>query len=168
MNLIDLLLKIEIPAWIVLIIAAIGVTSIAYYKFLLNKKLKNYEYALKNNENKRTKILELATEQFRNRLNALAELNRFLVEFDHSIRHIYQGHNNYVKDLEHYYKNIRTLSRKHELLLSKDFYHAIIRYTDLGKTILNSKNFNMNKYVKELNGIESLIEDFHRTLPNFD
>ena len=90
MNLIDMLLKIEIPAWIVLIIAAIGVTSIAYYKFLLNKKLKNYEYALKNNENKRTKILELATEQFRNRLNALAELNRFLVEFDHSIRHIYQ------------------------------------------------------------------------------
>lgn len=48
MNLLDLLIKLKIPLWLVLTAALMGIVGITYYKYLLDKRLKILEYKLQS------------------------------------------------------------------------------------------------------------------------
>jgi len=168
MNFIDLLLESKLPAWSVLIIIAAGFLAIVYYKFLLNLKLKKFEHSFKEDAIKHDKILELAQEKYRKRLDALSKINRPLMEFHHAIMHTKQGDKGYIKNIERYYKEIRSLSRDYEFYLGNKFYKAIISYTDEGKDVTNPDVFNYNKYCDEENRIKDLIEKLQSTFTDFN
>jgi uncharacterized membrane protein (DUF106 family) len=97
MNLIDFLLKLQIPAWLVLIVAVVSGLVVAHYKFFIAVKMKKLDQLLKEEITKREKILELIQERFRDRLNALRKINKPLMEFHHAIFLINEGKSTFKK-----------------------------------------------------------------------
>jgi hypothetical protein len=141
LNLIDLLLKVRIPAWLVLILAIGGTLIMVFYKYVLDRRLKGYE-----------KDLEFVQERHKKKLDALDEINWALTEFDHALNHLEDGDCGYASSLDHSYKKARETARKHEALIGADFYQAVIETTAQGKTILQA-SFTMTE-----DGLERLKE----------
>jgi hypothetical protein len=118
MNTLDLLMRLKFPAWVALLLAVAAFIGMAFYRHLLQGKVKRLQ------------------ERHKKRLDALDEVNGPLMEFRHAVEHLRRGDANYAGSLERHFEMARTLSRKYESLLGEEFYRAVLKYTDLGRKIL--------------------------------
>lgn len=143
MNLIDILLKLQIPAWLVLILALAGTLAMTYYRYRIERRVKTLEYRLEKEAISYEKDLEFVQERHKKRLEALAEVNGAQMEFRHAFYHLCIGDSGYADKLKKYAGISRSLSRKYETLLGDEFYQAVKNMTDLGIGILQA-SFTLN------------------------
>ncbi len=97
MSLIDLLLNLKIPAWLVLVIAVAAIVAMTYYRHLLTRRVKKLEHRLKEEATSTEKHLELLQERHIKRLDALDEVkNAALMEFSNAVDHLQWGEEHYA------------------------------------------------------------------------
>jgi len=138
MNLIDLLLSLQIPVWLVLVLALAGMLAMTYYKNRLDRRIKELEHRLEKESTNHEKDLEFVQERHKKRLEALDEVNAALMEFDHALDHLSRGDSSYADRLTEYFSTSRMLARKYESLLGEEFHQAVKDNTDLGIGILQA------------------------------
>jgi hypothetical protein len=143
MNLIDLLLQLQIPAWLVLLLVIVGTLAMTYYRHRLDRKVKELEHRLEKEATNHEKDLEFVQERHKKRLEALDDINRAVMEFAHAFDHLRGGNSYYADRLEEKFHTSRTLARKYESLLGAEFYQAVKDMTDAGMGILHA-NFILN------------------------
>ena len=154
MNLIDLLLKMQIPAWLVLLLAIAGTLAMTYYRHRLERRVKELEHRLEKEATNHEKDLEFVQERHKKRLEALDEVNFALMEFDHAFDHLRGGNSNYAGRLEEHFHRSRTLARKYESLLGEEFYQAVKDLTDSEITILQASFILNNEGFKRLEQLD--------------
>lgn len=154
MNLIDLLVELQIPIWLVLLLAIAGILAMTYYKHRLDRRVKELEYQLDKEATNHEKDLEFVQDRHKKRLEALDEVNVALMEFDHAFDHLRRGNSHYASRLEEYFHISRTLARKYESLLGEDFYQTIINLTDAEITILQASFILNNEGFQKLKNLD--------------
>jgi len=154
MNLIDLLLQLQVPAWLVLALGVIGAILLRYYTFRLDQakeeNIKRLEHTLESRRLEQEKTLELIQERHRKKLDALDQVNAALLEFDHAVMHLLGGDDDYARHLEKGRTEARKLGRQYESLLGEDFYNGVVRQTDIGSGILHATFTVTEKTLEEL------------------
>lgn len=138
MNLVDLLLRLSIPLWLALLLAAAAILAVIFYRHLLERRIKQLEYRLQEKAASQEKTLELLLDRHREKLKALHEINRAMMAFDHGVEHLRAGNSDRAILLRRGYEEARDLSRKYEDLLGDEFYLVVRNYTDQGERILRS------------------------------
>jgi PAS domain-containing protein len=138
MNLLDLLLREQLPVWVATVVAALGVIGMSLYGHLLGRRLKALEHRLHTQAMRHEKQLEFVQERHKKRLDALDELNAAVMDFDHDVMHVRRGDVGYIKGVGENSARARALARHAESLLGADLYQAILTSTDRGRTVLDA------------------------------
>ena len=144
MNLIDLLLKLQIPLWVVLLLSILGIMGARYYAYSLDKAREKssteLEHSLAIQKMEYEKALDLVQERYRSRLDAIDKVNAAIRHFDHALGHVRIGDagEHDFESLQENYSLARKLAREYESLLGNDFYKLVERQTTEGIKILDA------------------------------
>jgi len=138
MNPTDLLLKSQIPAWVVIIIVVAAAVAMVLFKYRLQRRIKELEHRLKKELATHQSDLESVQDRHNKRLKALDEVNAPLREFEHALDHLRVGDSTYAKRLTEQSVKARELVRKHQTLLGDEFWRIVETTTDLGQGVLQA------------------------------
>ncbi len=138
MSLLDLLLRAQLPAWVAILLAVVGVLGMGLYGHILGRRLKVFEHRLQTQATRHEKQLEFVQERHKKRLDALDELNATLMEFDHAVMHVSRGDVDYINQIDIYSARARAFARQAESLLGESVYQAVLSWTDHGRAILKA------------------------------
>jgi hypothetical protein len=164
MNFLDLLTRLQIPAWLVIVLGAMGVLAMTRYKYLLDKRIKQLEHDLHVEATRFEKSLDLLQEQHRQRFAALGQVSAAIREFQHGVGHLIRGDTEYLEEVKVHSARARKLSRENGTLLGEEFIAAVTDFTDKGRAILSAsfvispRALTLLKWSEELGTELTLVE----------
>ncbi len=139
MDFIQLLLDLNIPAWVVLLILVVDWLVMEAIHHGRERRIKQLEHELERVSTQREKDLEFLAERHKKRLEALDAVTAALREFEHALEHLLRGSTRiYVERLQDYANRARGGARTCAALLGEEFVESVHRITDLGLTVLKS------------------------------
>jgi hypothetical protein len=112
--------------------------AMAWYQYVLNRRLKALEYRLQTDNIANQKALEFISERHVKRVDALDQLNALMMHFDHDVMHVAHGDVIYKEVLQDNYAKARTFARDSESLLGRALYDIVLDCTDRGREILKA------------------------------
>ena len=138
MEILDALLQLRVPVWLVIALAMVGILSNRYYSHRLDRSKDQHilqlEHRLERQRLQLANELELTRDRHRRRLESLDQVGAALMGFHHAIGHLLRG-DNYARDLSDRYTGARTLAREYVGLLGEKYYEAVLKLTDTGLQI---------------------------------
>lgn len=139
MGVLEYLIQARVPAWAATVLAGLAALGMGLYGHFLGRRLKRLEHALQTQATTQGKLLDFVQDRHRKRLDALDTLNGSLMEFDHAVRHVRQGNLEFVEKIAEYFSSARSGARASESLLGSTVYETVLRYTEVGRSILDAE-----------------------------